>query len=452
MDYGQGLIFGSGLRFGKGVEPVTTIRRNNLGLRPYRSVFENRDFSGFAISTSFSHIELNMFYSFVKRDAAIKEGTISEVDQYISSIQTIGLHRTQSEINAKNQLTDQTIGANLNFKPFNNNLELGLNGVFSNYSLPLLPNTRKYNQFDFAGLNNHLGGFYINYFLRKAHIFGEFAFSKSGGKAISSGIIASLSSQVQASLHIRKHEKDFHSFYGAAFGENTKIGNENGIYWGLKISPLQRLIITTYLDVFDFPWLKYQVDAPSKGNDFMISAIYKFTPKLNLRIQYRSKLKEMNYNIEDTPQVQILPKVTKRLLLNMDYLLSDFFSIQTRIQQSNVNFNNTNSNGFMIAQDINFQRQKISVSARFALFDTDNYDSRQYIYERDLLYLYSIPSFYNRGIRYFLLMKYKLWKNVDLWLKISQTKYTDQESIGTGLEKIDGNRRTNLNAQIRIKL
>ena len=35
MDYGQGLVFGSGMRIGKGLEPVTTIRRNNMGLRPY---------------------------------------------------------------------------------------------------------------------------------------------------------------------------------------------------------------------------------------------------------------------------------------------------------------------------------------------------------------------------------------------------------------------------------
>jgi hypothetical protein len=68
LDFGQGLVFGSGISLGKGTEPVTTIRRNNLGLRPYRSVFESKDFSGIAAKVQINQINVNLFISNVFRD------------------------------------------------------------------------------------------------------------------------------------------------------------------------------------------------------------------------------------------------------------------------------------------------------------------------------------------------------------------------------------------------
>lgn len=452
MDYGQGLIYGSGIRIGKGFEPVTTIRRNNLGLRPYRSVYENKEFSGFAISTLLKSLEINLFYSYVKRDAILREDTVNKEDQFISYIQTIGLHRTQSEIVAKQTLSDQSFGGNVNYKTGNRKLEIGLNCIYTTYNVPLLPSSKRYNQFEFRGLANQLGGLYFNYYFKNAHVFGEMAVSKSKGKAISAGIVASLSSQVQTSIHYRNYAKDFHSFYGKAFGENTKIGNEKGIYWGLRILPVSGLVITTYFDFFNFPWLKYQVDAPSQGSDFMISATYIISQIMNFRFQYRNKTKEINYKIEGMTFVRIEPKTTERLLLDMNYVLNARFSTKTRIQSTRVNLNSEKSTGFILAQDIIYTRQKYSISGRFALFDTDNYDNRQFIYERDLLYVYSIPSFYNQGVRYYILGRYNLSKNVSFWIKFAQTKYYGAETIGSGLEKISGDTKSNLNFQIRIKL
>ncbi len=452
MDYGQGLVFGSGFRIGKGFEPVTTVRRNNMGLRPYRSVYENKDFSGAAFSTNLKSFEFNGFYSFVRRDAIIREDSYDDRDHFISYIQTVGLHRTASEINAKHQLSDQSIGGNINYKSRNQKLEIGLNGLFTNYNVPLIPNTKKYNQFDFVGVSNHLGGMYFNYHLKNIHAFGEMAISKSSGKAISTGIIASLSSQVQASVHYRNYGKEYHSFYGNAFGENSKIGNEQGIYWGLKILPVPKLIVSFYYDYFMFPWLKYRVNAPSDGHDIMAAATYAYSRKLNFRFQYRQKAKDLNNKIKNEPLVRIETQTTKRVLFDMKYDLDDHFSLKTRLQWSDVDFAGLNSNGFIIAQDLNYKHARYALSARFALFDTDDYDSRQYIYERDLLYVYSIPSFYDKGVRYYLVGKYVVSRSLSFWLKFSQTKYSSRESIGSGLEEINGDTKSNIGFQMRVRI
>jgi len=452
LDYGQGLIFGSGIRIGKGTEPVLTIRKNNLGLRPYRSVYENKDYSGIAISVGRRPLELNVFYSLVKRDAIPKDDTTDVRDQYISYIQTIGLHRTPTEIFAKHRLSDETIGVNVNLKTKNTRFEIGLNGLYTRYNIPISPSLKKYNQFEFVGLTNKLGGFYLNYFFKNAHVFGEMAVSESGGMAISSGIIANLSSQVQASFHYRKYDKDFHSFYGEPFRENTKIGNEQGFYWGLRITPISNLQIRTYLDIYKFPWLKYQVDAPSQGWDFMASGIYTVNQKLNFRIQYRTKTKEVNFIDQEEPLRQILPEKTERWFFHMLYRLNAIISAQSRIQHSTKDFHNNKNTGFMLAQDLVVTKLRYAISARFSLFDTDDYDTRQFIYERDLLYVYSIPAFYNKGVRYYLLTKYLISEKVTLWLKFAQTKYVGLDAIGSGLEEIKGDTKTDINVQIRLKI
>ncbi len=452
MDYGQGLIFGSGIRIGKGLEPITTIRRNNLGLRPYRSVYESKDFSGVGISTSIKSLEFNLFYSYVKRDALLRTDTLDVSDFYISYVQKIGLHRTPSEISAKNTLLDHSFGGNINFNTSNKKLEIGLNALYTQFSFPIFPGEKKYNQFEFRGLTNRLAGMYMNYHLKKAHIFWEIAASESRGKAISAGVIANLSSQVQASIHYRNYDKDFHSFLGKAFGENTKIGNEQGIYWGIRILPFPKIVITSYFDLFNFPWLKYQVDAPSHGQDFMASATWLIYQKLNFKIQYRNKIKEINFKDEGFGLVHIKPKKTEKMLMDLRYIISPIFSIKTRIQSTQVAFDGNKSRGFLIAQDINYAHRKLSLSTRFALFDTDNYDNRQFIYERDLLYVYSIPSFYNQGARYYILGRYNISKNLSVWIKFAQTKYLHVDYIGSGLEEIKGNTKSDVNFQIRIKL
>ncbi|MCG8309605.1 MAG: helix-hairpin-helix domain-containing protein [Cytophagales bacterium] len=452
LDFGQGLIFGSGFNFGKGIESVTTVRRNNLGLVPYRSVFEDRNFSGVAISTTCKALDLCVFASRVRRDAIIRKDTVELTNPFFTAIQTTGLHRTTSEIAAKNKVVDRSIGGNINYKVVNGKLELGLNGIFTSYSVPQKPSMRKYNQFDFRGSRNYAASVYFNYYLRGAHIFSEAGMCQSKGKAVSTGIIASLSPQVQASFHYRNYQRNFHSFYGAAFGENTKIANEHGFYWGVKIFPIRKMTVTSYIDLFQFPWLKYGVDKPSRGRDFMLSSDYQFNSRLNMRVRFRSKTKEENISEKMLSLVRIVPKKTNRLLFNLNFELNEKYSIQTRVQQSRMHVDGNVRMGFLIAQDVNFQMPALSISARFSLFDAESYDTRQFVYERDLLYVYSVPSFYNQGSRFYFLTKLSIFKNIEFWFKISQTKYFDQNQIGSGLEEIDGNTKTNLNVQVRLKL
>src|SRR5688572_7086163 len=88
--FGQGLMLGGIFGMGKGGETITTVRRSNIGLLPYTSVYEAGALRGLAMTIqATNNIFVTGFYSSIKKD-----GTIStdNQDDIISSFQTTGLH------------------------------------------------------------------------------------------------------------------------------------------------------------------------------------------------------------------------------------------------------------------------------------------------------------------------------------------------------------------------
>ncbi|HRA60744.1 MAG TPA: hypothetical protein PLG30_14105 [Bacteroidia bacterium] len=139
---------------------------------------------------------------------------------------------------------------------------------------------------------------------------------------------------------------------------------------------------------------------------------------------------------------------------NLTYKISKAVAIRNRIEWVRINYEEKpNEKGFMIYQDILFKplSSPISGSVRYGLFDTDSYDSRIYAFENDILYSYSIPSFYNRGFRYYVTLRYKVTKGVDVWFRFAQTVYTNQKTFGSGLDEINNNKRSEIKLQVRYQ-
>ena len=86
---------------------------------------------------------------------------------------------------------------------------------------------------------------------------------------------------------------------------------------------------------------------------------------------------------------------------------------------------------------------------RIQYFETGGYNSRLYAYENDVLYGYSIPVFYDKGYRYYFTINYDITKKLSLWLRWAQTIYIAKESVGSGLDEIAGNKRSEIKLQAR---
>jgi len=82
---------------------------------------------------------------------------------------------------------------------------------------------------------------------------------------------------------------------------------------------------------------------------------------------------------------------------------------------------------------------------------TGSYQSRIYTYEQDLTGSYSIPSFSGKGSKVIFLVKFKLTRSIKLSLKIGHLVYDDRESIGSGLDEISGDTKTEVKWQCVMK-
>ncbi len=455
LQFGQGLVLGAGFNFGKGAETITTVKRNNLGARPYTSVLEMNYFRGASATyTIFKNIDVTGFYSGKKIDGNLNNDTtlLNFEDYTVSSLINTGLHRTVNELANKKVISEKNIGSNISWGNIAKNIHVGYTALGTWYSAPVVKDTKGYSLYEFTGNRNLIHSLDGSWYFRNFNFFGEFAMSSSSGKAGTVGMLASLSPSVDFSFLYRNFGRNFHSMYARAFGENYRPINEQGLYWGIKIRPYKAITIAAYYDIFKFPWLKYRTDAPSDGNENLMRITWQPSKILVIYGQARFLNKQRNY--ADESKAIYFPENYHKAnyLLHLDYKASDILSLRSRIQASSFEQVAPQTKGFYMMQELTVRTKGIAVSGRYALFDCDDYDNRQYVYEKDVLYAFSIPMIYGRGSRYYLLAQLRMGRHLDLWIKYIHTQYRNTETIGSGMDMVYGNTQREIRVQARWRL
>jgi len=450
IQLGQGLTFGSGFSTGKGSETINTLEIASIGITPYTSVVEGGFMRGLATTYALnSKVSTTVFVSSLNQDANITESSENSENNF-SSVQLTGLHRTQGELENKHQVNEKIYGIELGYHPDERNT-FGVIGAFNRYSIPIQRKDQAYNLFEFSGKRNFNLSIYGNTYLQGINFFGEVAISKSHGMGGLIGFSAHLFERMQFGFVLRNYHQDFHSIRGSAFGENSRNINETGAYWGLKYKLNRKFSLSAYYDSFRFHWLKFRVDTPSKGNDFLLRFNFKPNSTTTTYLQIRGKNKDENVSLDDNSKVVATGRKLQ-YLINTRYKVTNTLSFQTRIQWSSFNLSDKLTNGYAIIQDLNYRLSDLNISLRHAIFDTEGQQNRQYAYERDVLYAFSVRGYSGQGIRNYLLLNYQISPQINIWARIARTTFYDRNEIGTGLETIDGNKRTVIKFQIRYKI
>ena len=455
LQFGQGLLLSSGLQVGKGGETITTLRRSSLGVRPYSSVLESTFFRGAAATVALTPtVRATAFGSrkYVDANRQLATDTLAAYGEFSSGVLLTGLHRTATELANRQSLGETIGGGNLAYASRSSHFAAGLTAVGTHYDRALRKRPEPYNAYEFRGQNNLAVGAHYSYVVRNVLLFGETARSRGGGLGTVNGLLASLAPNVDASVLYRHYGRDFHTFYGNAFGENSRTINETGLYLGLKVRPAAGWELSAYYDQFRFPWLRYQVGAPSRGHDWLLRLAYAPTKTSLLYAQLRTRWKE--YDADGTrPVPQPVPTTRQSLLLFYDSAPLPYLSLRTRVQGTRYReATGPRRTGYVLAQDATATLgRRLRLSARYALFDTDDYATRQYVFEQDVLYAFSVPALYDRGTRTYLLAQIQATRHLTLWLRYAATHYRHQTTIGSGLDEIEGNRRDELKAQARYR-
>jgi len=445
LQFGQGLVMWSGSSFGKG-SGISTIAKQDFGLKPYSSVNESMFLRGASGTFKFRKLFFTPFFSKKNLDAST-----TDQGKEISTISFSGLHRTKSEIENKSRLSSTIYGAHIQFN--SKRLNIGFTSYQTQFSLPFSIGKSLYEQYDFRGnLLTNLGINY-DYNYKNTYFFGEMAHSKNGGSAFINGIMSSLSPRVSLVLMHRRYAKNYHSFFNQSVSEASNPVNESGFYSALSLKFDSKWDLFTYSDFFRFPWLKFRVNAPSSGYEIFAQINYKMNKKLNLSTRFKQQVREENSEgIITHSGLETVDKQNYRI--EISYGINDRFSFRNRVEM--VRYQKGNSKfelGFLNYQDIIYKpmSSRLSGNVRFGIFDTESFNSRIYAYENDVLYAYSVPAYQGKGVRFYVNARYTLIRGFDLWLRYSLTSYYDQITVGSGGDQINGNKRSDIRMQIRYQ-
>jgi hypothetical protein len=147
-------------------------------------------------------------------------------------------------------------------------------------------------------------------------------------------------------------------------------------------------------------------------------------------------------------------KVNQQMRLNFIFSPTQDIRLHSRLEWTSYQEEGqVREQGYLIFQDITWKKLNVpfSITGRYAIFRTDGWNARMYAYENDVLYSYSIPPYYGSGARAYIIFKFDVKRNVDLWLRLAQWTYTDRNTISSGNSEINGPRKTDLTVQLRMK-
>lgn len=447
LAFGQGVTMGSGLAFnGNG----GSLLRKSKKIRASKSANETRYLRGVATTLNYKNLDLTVFYSNKKVDANVSVADSLGEPLVVIALQQTGLHRTDNELIDRHLITQQLFGGNLSYR--NSHFQIGYTIHKMLLSCELNPDPRLYNTFYFRGKSLVNQGVDFYYVLHKFAFYGEAAISDNMSPAALIGTSVQPAGYIDFTVLYRYYDKKYQNFYSNAFAAGSGTRNEKGVYLStaLTFAPKWRLTATA-----DFPqsdWIKTSAYAPSRSQNYNLQIEHQINNKALFFIQLRYNDKEKNGPGENTYMRYLIHERKMSLRFHVTYPVGNNFILKNRVEFSKNLDKSKNGTSYLIYQDVlyNPENQSFSFAFRYALFDSPN--GAVYAYENDILNSFAIGSFYHKGLRIYLLGKVKLRWGVAINAKIGCTFYTDVNEIGSGLELIEGNLKTDGKLQLVWKL
>jgi hypothetical protein len=438
IEFGQGLILWSQYSFSKGSDAILPVKRKARNLKPYTGATEYGFMRGSGISLNIHDFNLLLFYSSKRIDA-----NIDSITNEIKSLPITGLHQTENESLMKNKAKETILGSRLEYFGLSST-KLGLSFYNLRFSHPL----QKKSIYDYSGNQFTFYSFDFDGRIGVLNLFGEIA-NDQNSTAFYGGFIIAPTTKIKFATSLRSYPKNFINLHASGFGEQSgKTQNESGIYAGLNfISEIG--LFNLYYDKFKFPYSTFENSVPSIGDEFYFS----FRRKINRDLEFHLRFKTENKEVTET--VGNLKIISERIRnsyrFEFDYFVSQNFKLRTRLEYNTYNVDKINlyDKGFLIYEDIKISPMKdLTLYGRIILFDTDSFNSAVYEYENDLTGIFSNLAMYGEGIRYYFIIKYKMFKNLTLSMKYAETYKPNERFLSSGNNRIIGNLDNRINFQI----
>lgn len=420
-------------RFGEGTN-INTRMRTGISLsapgymtgrdeiRPYTSTDENNFFRGAAMEISFRNAGLSLMFSQNKIDAEISSSDSGEL--YVSGLYKPGLHNTESSIMKKDALRETFYGAGFNYNK--SPVRLGLTWSQSSFSLPHTPSgDDPEDLYRFSGSETGVFTAYYNAMFSRILLFGEISADYSTDIALVQGFTVRPSDRLQINMLGRSYSPAFVSFHGRGAGSSSSTSNESGLLGNFTFEAARHLFISAGCDIVSYPWLKYRTRFPSTGLKQELRLRFAPVDKFSFDALY-----SFRHSLSDNDAQQGMKGIeelsTRTFRAVFRYSPSVNFSVSTRIDYKKAE--ETGSRGMLLAQDIKltFRHIPATIWLRHSVFSTDDWNSRIYAYENDLLHSFSIPALSGKGSRSYLMAEWEPGGRTDLRIKYGLTSIIDE--------------------------
>lgn len=440
LEYGQGLALWSPFGFSKGSDAVYPVKKKARYLHAYTSAAEYRFFRGAATRLTLDNFSLTAFYSVNTFDASI-----DSISGEITSVGISGFHRFESELNKRAAATEKLIGGVLDYR-FLGKMNIGVIYYHTSFDKEF----ESTSIYDLSGNNFNYTSIYYDLNFSKFNLFGEASFDGTSVASIN-GIQFYAGDNFIFTSSVRSYPRNYNNLYGFGFSERSgRISNEVGIYSGLKWK-IPFGIINLYYDIFKFPYRTNENSLSSEGNELLVDFNSKPINKFEIKFRYKYENKEINELINSDEQiVRRLKQIARTELV---YNLSKDLRLKTRIEYNHffVKEASKKEHGFLVFQDVRFvAHKKLNFSSRIIFFQTDSFNSAIYEFENDLLGVMPNLAMYGKGIRWYLIVKYKPLQFLSISAKYAETYKPDETTLSSGDNEIIGNLDNRFSLQIDL--
>lgn len=442
---GRGLLLGKP-QFGGKSQQMLTLKRLQTQFKAHTSADEGRYFRGMAAAYQAKAWRVVAYLSYRKLDGRFDNQSRDTVRMILTS----GLHRTLSEIAARHTLACLTAGASVDYAA--QRWGLSANTIVTHYGSVVSPQERVYNQYYFRGQT--AVGSSLSYYvlLGRLSAAGEWAVDGKGHLAVENSLNYRVSQRLSLNAQQRHFSYRFVSLNGKAMQQGSRVANEQGLMLGARYLPLQRMELMGYVDMFRFPKPTFNAYFDNTtGFEAALQAQYSFNNRLKLQFRYQAKQKQYNYTYKKERLLE--RRMTQKLRAAAVWTLSHF---DCNVQADVVNAYRQSGKsawGAMLSTRVGWKPStSFQLKAFTSLFATDDYDSRVYAYEPQLLHAMSFSSFFNQGWRGVLLANWQCMKSLTLSLRYGALKYFNRSTQSSGTETIHSSWKNDLSLQFILKL
>ena len=448
VNMGKGLCMGTSMFNGKS-SLVMQSQFYGEGIRPYRSLNESGFMRGFGIGLKKNKFHFDAFASAQPVTASVEYDSLLNED-IIGSIALSGLHRTTSEIAKRKSAWQQTMGAHLKYGA--KHFQLGMNYAKKEKSSSLLnqDNIRRL----MNPLLNNIVSIDVNYIYKSIILSGEAAKTNLGKKAFVFNALIPLNSKLEMMLIYRSYGSGFENIFSNAWSAQSAVGNEQGLYTAFTFRPKRNQQWSVYADLFQSPKPRYQAALPSKGADYLIDYLHAFSKTLSINFRCRYQQAEKDLPVEQTITKQLRQNTRAQFRIHLSYQLNASWQYQARFEKINAQKTDGKKyQGSMIYHDFNYHPKNTSWSlrARICMFQIEDYAARIYVQEGDVMYNYAQSLLNENGMRFYAMGTYHLSKKMAVQFRIAHTYLPEATSIGSSWDTIEGNKKTDVKIQLRVK-